>query len=63
MPILGVMASGRSGHLAPSAPVAGYTVWLDASDTATITQSGGVVSQWTDKSVNAYAFTQATSAI
>jgi len=37
-------------------------VWLDASDTGTITQSGGAVSQWTDKSANAYAFTMATAA-
>jgi hypothetical protein len=63
MPILGIMASQISGHLAPSSPVAGYSVWLDASDTATITQSGGAVSQWTDKSVSAYAFTQATSGL
>jgi hypothetical protein len=61
-PMLGIMASGISGHLAPLTPVAGYKVWLDASDTGTITQSGGLVSQWTDKSANAYAFTQGTSA-
>jgi hypothetical protein len=61
-PILGIMASQISGHLSPSSPVAGYTVWLDAADTATITQSGGAVSQWTDKSGSAYAFTQATTA-
>lgn len=42
-------------------PVSGYKLWLDASDTATITSSAGKVSQWTDKSANAYAFTQATS--
>lgn len=50
------------GNAAITAPVAGYKVWLDASDTATITQSGGAVSQWTDKSANAYTFTQATAA-
>ena len=61
-PMLGIMASGISGHLAPLTPVAGYKVWLDAADTGTITQSGGLVSQWTDKSGSAYAFTQATSA-
>ena len=43
-------------------PVAGYYVWLDASDTSTITKSGSAVSQWTDKSANAFAFTQATAA-
>ena len=61
-PMLGIMASGISGHLAPLTPVAGYKVWLDAADTGTITQSGGAVSQWTDKSGSAYAFTQATAA-
>ena len=61
-PMLGIMASQISGHLAPSSPVAGYKVWLDAADTSTITSSGGAVSQWTDKSGNAYAFTQSTAA-
>lgn len=60
-PMLGIMASGVSGNLTPTSPVAGYMTWLDAADTATITQSGGLVSQWTDKSANAYTFTQATS--
>jgi hypothetical protein len=35
-------------------------IWLDASDTATITESGGAVSQWDDKSGNGYHLTQAT---
>lgn len=60
-PMLGIMASAISGNLTPTSPVAGYKVWLDAADTGTITQSGGAVSQWTDKSANAYAFTQATA--
>jgi hypothetical protein len=47
--------------LAPS-PVAGYNLWLDAADTATITLSGSAVTQWTDKSANAYTFTQGTAA-
>jgi hypothetical protein len=46
----------------PITPVAGYFTWLDAADTSTITKSGSAVSQWTDKSANAFAFTQATSA-
>ncbi len=45
----------------PPPPVSGYKLWLDASDTSTITSSGGAVSSWLDKSVNAYTFTQATS--
>ena len=63
MPILGIIASQISGHLvAPTSPVAGYNVWLDAADTGTITVSGTAVTQWTDKSANAYAFAQGTSA-
>lgn len=34
--------------------------WWDASDTATITASGGATSQWNDKSGNARHFTQGT---
>jgi hypothetical protein len=43
-------------------PVAGYKLWLDATDSATITASGGAVSQWNDKSGNASNFTQGTGA-
>lgn len=51
----------HNGISTPSGPVAGYKVWLDASDTSTITSSSGAVSQWTDKSANAYTFTQSTA--
>jgi hypothetical protein len=37
-------------------------LWLDASDTSTISLSSTKVTQWTDKSSNAYAFTQGTDA-
>lgn len=37
-------------------------LWLDASDSATITESGGAVSQWNDKSGNVRHATQATGA-
>jgi hypothetical protein len=37
-------------------------LWLDASDTATITESGGSVSQWNDKSGNGRNVTQGTGA-
>lgn len=37
-------------------------LWLDASDTSTITASGGLVSQWNDKSGNGRNVSQATSA-
>ena len=36
-------------------------LWLDAADAATITSSGGLVSQWNDKSGNARHATQSTS--
>ena len=35
-------------------------LWLDASDASTITESGGAVSQWDDKSGNNKNLTQAT---
>lgn len=37
-------------------------LWFDASDVSTITESGGAVSQWDDKSGNDYHATQATAA-
>ena len=36
-------------------------LWLDASDASTITHSSGSVSQWADKSGNAFHFTQTTA--
>ena len=36
-------------------------LWLDAADASTITESGGAVSQWNDKSGNGRNATQATS--
>ena len=35
-------------------------LWLDGSDLNSITSSGGLVSQWSDKSGNGYHATQAT---
>lgn len=43
-------------------PATGYSLWLDAADTSTISVSTNAVTQWTDKSSNAYAFTQGTAA-
>jgi hypothetical protein len=37
-------------------------LWLDAADASTITESGGAVSQWDDKSGNSRNVTQATAA-
>jgi hypothetical protein len=39
------------------------SLWLDASDISTITQSSGKVSQWDDKSGNGNHLTQATSGL
>ena len=61
MTLLGILASGISGHLAPLSPVAGYTAWYDASDTATISDTSNAVTQWNDKSANGYNLTQSTS--
>lgn len=41
--------------------ISGCKLWLDASDTATISLSGSEVTQWNDKSGNAYNFAQGTS--
>jgi len=40
--------------------IPGLEVWLDASDVATVIESGGDVSQWTDKSNNGNHATQFT---
>jgi hypothetical protein len=42
-------------------PVAGYAAWYDASDTSSIAESGGAVSQWNDKSGNGYDLLQSTA--
>lgn len=42
--------------------ISNLALWLDASDSSTITQSGGSVSLWADKSGNGYNASQATGA-
>jgi len=58
------------GVLTPAGPppvgfvptdIAGGSLWLDASDAASITHSGGSVSQWSDKFASANHLTQATA--
>lgn len=45
-----------------TSPINGYAVWLDAADASTFTYSSGtVVSRWTDKSANAFAFEPAST--
>lgn len=59
--IPGIVAS-RKGAFRPT-DLAGLQLWLDADDASTFSySSGSVVSQWNDKSTNAYHFTQATVA-
>lgn len=55
----GVLNALLSGGFSP-VNIAGLKLWFDASDASTITQSGGAVSQWNDKSANANHMTQAT---
>jgi hypothetical protein len=42
--------------------IAGLQLWFDASDSSTITQSGGSVSRWADKSGNGHDATQSSGA-
>ena len=62
---LGISIPGTSGLV----QAAGFSpldlspvLWLDASDTSTITEVGGAVSQWDDLSGNGNDFVQATAA-
>lgn len=56
-------AAGGGGY-DPTFPssITGLQLWLDASDSSTITLTGSRVSGWADKSSNAHAFTQTTDA-
>ena len=58
-----ISAAASSGAAAPFTPasIANLKAWYDASDTATITASGSAVTQWNDKSGNAYNVTQGTA--
>lgn len=53
----GFIQSGRFAS-AWSPLLLSHALWLDASDAATITSSGGAVSQWDDKSGNTNTFSQ-----
>lgn len=57
--------TGRKGGAStPFTPnsIPNNVLWLDASDTSTISQTGGSVSQWNDKSGNGNNATQGTGA-
>jgi hypothetical protein len=61
--ILGIIAS--SGVAAASfnpLDIANCKLWLDASDTATISLSGSNVTQWNDKTTNGFNLAQGTTA-
>jgi hypothetical protein len=51
-----------TGGLARPTQIPGCTLWLDAADASTLALSGSAVTSWTDKSSNAFVFSQATSA-
>jgi hypothetical protein len=55
-------AFNAAGLLGGSIPlvISGLQLWLDASDSRTITESSGAVSQWNDKSGNSNNLTQGT---
>jgi len=61
---LGISIPGTSGLVqAAFSPLdLSPVLWLDAADTSTITEVGGAVSQWDDKSGNGYDVTQGTAA-
>lgn len=50
-----------AGGTASTLPVSGAALWLDASDSASITHSSGAVSQWNDKSGNGRHVSQSTA--
>ena len=56
------LGSGVVSAAFTPASLSGLTLWYDPSDAATITESGGAVSQVDDKSGNDYHATQATGA-
>lgn len=61
MSLLGIIASSRLQAWTP-ATLTGLKAWYDAADTATISVTGNAVTQWNDKSANAYNVTQGTGA-
>lgn len=62
-PALLNMFAAHTAAAASGPPVAGYVAWYDASDTGSITASGGRVSQWNDLSGNGWHLTQGTAGL
>ena len=50
-----------SAAIAKNPSALGLKLWLDASDSSTITESSGAVSQWSDKSGNSNHVVQSTA--
>lgn len=60
----GLIINPHAFGAAPFSPLdLSPVLWLDASDTSSIVESGGAVSQWTDKSGNGNHATQGTGAL
>jgi hypothetical protein len=60
MSLLGIIASSKQQFNPLN--LTGLKLWLDASDTSTISLSGSSVTRWADKSGNTFDFVQATAA-
>jgi hypothetical protein len=54
--------SSASNSITTTSPATGMYVWYDAADSSSITASSGFVSQWNDKSGNAFHVTNAGGA-
>lgn len=61
MSMLGIIASQNVAFIPNK--LSGLKLWLDASDIATVIESGGNVSQWNDKSVSGNNATQPTGSV
>ena len=63
VPIQKIRTIPRAGAAVNFLPtsITGCSLWLDGADATTLTQGGGTVSQWSDKSGNARHITQATT--
>lgn len=55
-----IMSSSAAPAWTPANLGSALVAWYDAGDAASITESGGAVSQWNDKSGHGYHLTQAT---
>ena len=51
-------ASAQESSFFTPLMIPSLALWFDAADPGTITQSGGTVSEWRDKSSNAYSVFQ-----